>query len=109
MNELHRGGVQKVIAIAVVGEPQPDDHSKRIQITLTPCDSCRTSLDTLMSEDHPKIEPDTEIFTVHSGNVGLTQLFRAKDLRGMHEPRVGITDIHTSPWRVYDVGVIIHA
>jgi cytidine deaminase len=88
-----RDDIEKIVTMATVGQAQPDDDSRRDQVTLSPCILCRNRLHELAEDEEvPWIDLYTEIYTVRAEKKGWDEkekllhpkLFQVKDLHKFH-------------------------
>ncbi len=73
-------GYRLIVAIVVVGEPQPDDTSKVETATLHPCWLCRT-----IFRNIPEVTDDTVVLTVANHDAARREENRFGDLVALHE------------------------
>lgn len=77
-------GYDKIVAIAIVGEPQEDSESGVLSKTLRPCGKCRRALSVL-----PEINNELTRVICHNAQTGFTEDFRFDELLKLYPTEKG--------------------
>lgn len=82
IDEAIRCGYTRILAIVVVGKPQPDDESGFFNGTLHPCGACRRMFIALAHADH--VYGDTIVLTVDSRDTANREEWTVSSLVSTH-------------------------